>query len=180
MNTPETALETLDILWQNHLRSGVSENLSSTDLEAAAKSPSLRREFRLRTWVGRFGYYLQAWAIWEHYSRILIGSLPGKEKQQRGESFLQYVNRSLLANNLQFSGHAWLLSANSLRDLLAHHGGHVNAGNRSIKLLQSSNSAFPGIATWQDGYVDVAHNHLVELYTRIEDFIEDTAKCFTP
>ena len=100
--------------------------------------------------------------------------LPTKKKNTRNESTVKWVGRSLTANNIDFADKDWFVSANSLRNLIAHSGARAD-GSRAEALLQRSRTAFPDIDTWQDGYVDLTHCHVAELRIKIEDFIRKTA-----
>lgn len=102
-------------------------------------------------------------------------SLPNKQRQARDESTVVWVTRSLTANGVTFTERAWFVSANDLRNLIAHSGGWAG-GCRAEAQLKRSRLAFPSIDTWQDGYVDLTHEHVAELQGKIEDFIRETGR----
>lgn len=176
MHTPTTANETLDFLWNNYLTLCEQVDLDSMspetlDVHIQQKSPV--RQFRIAAWLARQGYFIAAWSLWEYYSRALCQRLPNKEQRARHQSTVDWVARSLTANNVAFTERTWFISANSLRNLIAHSGGRAD-GSRAKALLERSRLAFPALDTWQDGYLDLTHDHVAELQCKIEDFIRET------
>ncbi|KKK56890.1 hypothetical protein LCGC14_3059980, partial [marine sediment metagenome] len=100
--------------------------------------------------------------------------LPKTMKKKGDESTVDWIGRSLLANNVVFSEQEWFASANCLRNLIAHNG--TRAGDSRVKRsVERSRTAFPNIETFQDGYVCIDHEHVAELQIKIEDFIRETA-----
>jgi len=177
MHTAKTAHETLEFLWNNYLTLCEQVDLDSMSpekLDVHIKQNSPVRPFRIAAWLARQGYFIAAWLLWEYYSRSLCQSLPNKETKAGNESTVDWVGRSLAANNIDFTDREWFVSANSFRNLIVHSGARAD-GSRAETLLKRSRTAFPEIETWQDGYVDLTHCHVAELQIKIEDFIRETA-----
>ncbi len=177
MHTPQTALETLELLWNNYLTLDEQVNLESMPydkVESLRKQNSSIRPFRLSTWLACQGYYIAAWSLWEYYARSLCKSLSNKATKARKESTVDWVAKSLSANNISFQYYNWFRAANSLRNLIAHNGARVDS-SRTEELLKQSRIAFPGIVTLQDGYIDLTHEHVSDLQFNIEEFIRETA-----
>lgn len=177
MHTPTTANETLEFLWYNYLTLCEQVDLDSMspetlDIHIQQNSPV--RPFRIAAWLARQGYFITAWSLWEYYSRNLCQRLQNKKQQAGCESTVDWVARSLTANDVTFTERTWFVNANSLRILIAHSGGRVD-GSRAKSLLERCRLAFPDIDTWQDGYLDLTHDHMAELQSKIEDFIRETA-----
>lgn len=150
------------------------EMMSPETLESHCEQNALVHPFVLAAWAARQGYYIAAWALWEYYSRCLCERLPNKEKRSAKESGVDWVGRSLAANLVGFPAENWFAGANSLRNLIAHYGARA-VDEKANKLLERSRVAFPGLVTWKDGYVVIEHAHLVELQTKIDEFIRNTA-----
>ena len=142
-------------------------------LDAQIRQNAPVRPFRIATWLARYGFFISAWSLWEYYARSVCEGLPIKQKQKNGESMVNWVGRSLVANNSSFTAQTWFASANSLRNLVAHYGGRIDRP-RAEKMLQQSQAAFPGIEPWQDGYIDIRDADISELEVKIEEFIEET------
>jgi len=177
MHSAATAKETLEFLWNNYLTLAEQVDLETMRLETLAalvEENSPVRPFRIAAWLARQGYFIAAWSLWEYYSRNLCLNLPNKKREARNESTVDWVARSLNANAMNFDESDWFSSANSLRNLIAHHALRAD-GSRAIKLLARSRIAFPDIETWRDGYVDITHAHLAELHIKIEDFLDAMA-----
>lgn len=177
MHTAKTANETLGFLWNNYrvLRKQVDPDAMPREtLDVHIEQNLPVRPFRIASWLARQGYFITVWALWEYYSRSLCGSLPENVKKKRRESTVDWVGRSLAANSMDFGDQDWFSSANSLRNLIAHHGARAD-GPRAKRKLEESRTAFPDIEVWKDGYVAITHSHLVDLQIKIEDFIRNTA-----
>lgn len=177
MHTTATARETLEFLWNNYLILAEQVDLDTMlpeTLSALVKDKARERPFRIRAWLVRQGFFVTEWALWEYYARNLCLNLPNKKRKKRNESTVNWVARSLNANNMKFVDQDWFSSANSLRNLIAHFGARTDC-SRSNQLLMRSRTAFPDIETWKDGYVAITHDHLAELQLNIEDFINCTA-----
>lgn len=177
MHTATTAEEALKFLWNNYQTLCKQVDLASMppdvqDVHIEQNSPM--RPFRISAWLARQGYFVSAWSLWEYYSRSLCQDLPRKEQKTDNESTVDWVARSLTANSKSFTDHTWFASANCVRNLIAHAGGRVD-GSRGEGLLDRSRTAFPGIETWQDGYLLLKHEHMVELHIKIKDFVRETA-----
>lgn len=177
MHTAKTTHETLDFLWNNYLALCEQvdvDSMSPERLNVCFKEKYPARPFRISAWLARLGYFISAWSLWEYYSRSLCESLPHKKRKLSKESTVDWVARSLAANLRQFTDHKWFVSANCVRNLIAHSGGRVD-GAKGHTSLQRSQTAFPNIETWQDGYLALEHEHVAELQIKIEDYIEETA-----
>jgi hypothetical protein len=177
MHTASTAHETLELLWNNYLtlcKQVDLDSMSPETLNFHVNHNSPVRPFRIAAWLARQGYFIAAWSLWEYYARGLCESLPNKETKARNESAVEWVGRSLAADSVAFSDQEWFVSANCLRNLIAHSGARAD-GSRAGNLLDRSRTAFPDIETWQDGYVDITHCHVADLQIKIEDFIRQTA-----
>jgi len=176
MHTATTANETLDFLWKNYLTLCEQVDLDVMPpeaLDAHIQHNSPERPFRIAAWLTRQGFFIAAWSLWEYYSRSVCQRLPTKKKNTRNESTVNWVGRLLTANDIDFADKDWFVSANSLRNLIAHSGARAD-GSRAEALLQQSRIAFPDIDTWQDGYVNLTHCHVAKLQIKIKDFIHDT------
>jgi hypothetical protein len=177
MHTAKTAYETLEFLWNNYLALCEQVDLDSMPpetLDIHIANNSRVRPFRIAAWLARQGYFISAWSLWEYYSRSLCQSLPHKEQKLKHESTVEWVARSLAANSRTFTDLSWFGSANCVRNLIAHSGGRVD-GAKGQSLLQRSQTAFPSIAAWQDGYLALEHEHVAELQIKVEDYIRETA-----
>jgi hypothetical protein len=176
MHTASTAHEALDFLWNNYL--GLSEQVDlevmpPENIDTLIRQNAPVRPFRIATWLARQGYFIAAWSLWEYYARGFCQRLPNKETKRANESTVEWVGRSLAANNVSFNDMEWFVRANCLRNLIAHNGARVD-DPRTEKLLERCRKAFADIETWQDGYIDITHSHLADLQIKIEDFIRDT------
>ncbi len=177
MHTAKTAHETLGFLWNNYLALCEQVDLDSMPpetLDVHIGNDAPVRPFRIAAWLVRQGYFISAWSLWEYYSCSLCGCLPRREPRRRNESTVDWVARSLLANSQPFADHQWFASANCVRNLIAHRGGRVN-GTKGHSWLQRARRAFPNIATWQDGYLALEHEHVAELQLKVENYIRETA-----
>lgn len=177
MHTAKTAHETLESLWNNYLVLCEKVDLDSMPPEAldiCIENKSPQRPFRIAAWLARQGDFISAWSLWEYYSRSLCQFLSHKEKKLDNESTVEWVARSLAANSKAFTEESWFASANCVRNLIAHSGGRVD-GPKGQTLLERSQTAFPKIAAWQDGYLALEHEHVADLHTKIEDYIRQTA-----
>lgn len=176
MHTTALALETLELLWANYLALCERVDLNSMPpdaLDIHVKNNSPERPFRIAAWLAHQAFFISAWSLWEYHSRNLCHGLPTKVRREENESTVNWVARSLVANQMKFSDHAWFASANSIRNLIAHSGANVhNPGGK--KLLERLQSAFPGICTWPDGYLALEHSHTAELTTKIDEFIRES------
>src|SRR4051794_13477281 len=106
MHTASTAHETLQFLQANYRTAGEQvdfDMMRPETFEAHVQRNSPVRPFRIRAWMIRQGYFISAWALWEHYSRALCDSLPIKEKESRSGSTVEWVGKSVAANNLVFN-----------------------------------------------------------------------------
>lgn len=178
MHTAQTAYETLEYLWHNYLTLLEQVDLETMPpdvLDVHIKENAPVRPFRLCAWLARYGYYIAAWTLWEYYSRSLCDTLPVKEKRRKSESTVDWVARSLATNSIPFADRPWFASANCVRNLIAHGGGRVD-GTGAKELFQRSLAAFPQLERWQDGYLDLKHEHLAELQFKIEEFIRNSAE----
>jgi hypothetical protein len=149
--------------------------MSYEKLEDLRKQNARVRPFRIEAWFARQGYFIAAWSLWEYYARGLCQRLPNEEARISKESVVEWVGRSLLANNMRFTDQQWFASANCLRNLIAHNGARVD-NSRAKKLLARSRTAFPDIGTWQDDYIDITHSHLADLQDKIDNFVRQTAQ----
>ena len=177
MHTAKTAHETLEILWNNYLLIGEQVDfdfMPRETLEDHIERNSQIRPFRIAAWLARQGYFIAAWALWEYYSHTVCHGLMKKEKRGAHESTVDWVGKSLAANSVDFGEQDWFSSANSLRNLIAHYGARA-VDLRAKALLERSRAAFPDIASYKDGYVEITHSHMADLQIRIEDFIRNTA-----
>jgi hypothetical protein len=177
MHTATTAHETLMFLWNNYLALCEQVDLDSMPpetLDIHIENNSPVRPLRIAAWLARLGYFISAWSLWEYYSRSLCQSLPHKEQKLGNESTVEWVARSLAANSKEFTDQSWFASANCVRNLIAHSGGRVD-GSKGQTLLQRSQTAFPNIETWQDGYLALKHEHVVDLQIKVENYIRETA-----
>jgi hypothetical protein len=177
MHSATTAHETLEFLWNNYLALCEQVDLEAMPLQTLdvhIKNNSPVRPFRIAAWLARQGYFISAWSLWEYYSRSLCQALPNKERKSGSESTVDWVARSLAANAKSFTDHIWFASANCVRNLIAHSGGRVD-GSKGQTSLQRSCTAFPNMYTWQDGYLNLEHEHIADLQIKIEDFIRETA-----
>lgn len=177
MDTAKLANETLEILWNNYLILSEQVDLESVPpnvLDVHIQQNSPVRPSRIAVGLGRYGYFISAWSLWECYSRCLCQHLPHKEQKARNESTVDWVARSLTANAKTFTDQSWFASANCVRNLIAHAGGRVD-GPRGQQLLQRSRTAFPDLDTWEDGYLYLEHEDMAELQIKIDDFIRETA-----
>ncbi len=177
MHTASTALETLDFLWNNYLTLAEQVDLDSMspetlDVHVEHNAPVL--PCRIAAWLARHGYFIAAWSLWEYYARGLCQRLPIKEQKAPNESTVAWVGRSLATNAVAFPQIDWFISANGLRNLIAHSGVRVD-GPRAQNLFDGSRTAFPDIETLHDGYVAITHCHVAELQLKVEEFIRDTA-----
>lgn len=173
MHSDATAIETLEFLWRNYLTLIEQVDLESMSREVfdhhvSQNSPV--RPFRISAWLARQGQFISTWSLWEYYSRSLCQSLPNKETKTSNESTVAWVGHSLATNKVTFRDQAWFASANSLRNLIAHNGARADSPKSQAMLVQAG-TAFPGIQTWQDGYVCLEHDHVAELHFRVEEFI---------
>jgi hypothetical protein len=174
MHTSSTALETLRFLQNNYLVLAERidlEMMPSEVLDGVQNAPV--RPFRIGSWVARQGCFISVWALWEYYSRRLCECLVNKEKKSRGEPTVEWIGRSLAANNILFRNQRWFEGANGLRNLIVHYGARVDCA-RGESLLGQCRAAFPDIDLWKDGYVNLTHSHLGELHINIEDLIRET------
>jgi len=177
MHTATTANETLDFLWKNYLTLCEQVDLDVMPpeaLDAHIQHNSPVRPFRIAAWLTRQGFFIAAWSLWEYYSRSVCQRLPIKEKKADKESTVNWVGRSLASNKIDFADKDWFVSANALRNLIAHSGARAD-GSRAEALLRRSRTAFPDIDTWQDGYVNLTHYHVAKLQIKIENIIRKTA-----
>jgi hypothetical protein len=177
MHDANSAEEMLEFLWHNYitLSEQVDPEAMPQDTRALhLKNKTLLRPLRIATWLARLGQFITVWTLWEYYARGLCGRLTAKEKKIPSESTVAWIARSLSANGIGFPEKDWFKSANSLRNLIAHYGTLVS-GSESQRLLERSRVAFPTIQTWQDGYVEITHEHLADLHIKVEDFIRETA-----
>lgn len=177
MHTVSTAKETLDFLWANYVKLGeqVDPGLMPPDiLESHVRQNAPLRPFRIATWLTRLGFFISAWSLWEYYARSMCEGLPNRLKKLNRESTVNWVARSLAANNIAFTDQAWFSSANCLRNLIAHNGARIDSP-KAKATLEQSRAAFPDIEHWQDGYVDIRDSDISELQIRIEEFIEEMA-----
>lgn len=175
MHTPATANETLEFLWHNYLSLCEQVDLDSMSpetLDVHIQQNAPVRPFRIAAWLARQGYFIAAWSLWEYFSRHSCQRLPNKTQKVERESTVKWVARSLTANGVTFTERKWFVSANSLRNLIAHSGCRAD-GSRAEALLKRSRLAFPHIDTWQDGYIDLTHDHVAELHCKIDDFIRE-------
>ena len=178
MHTTATAAESLEFLWSNYLTlvGHVDlEAMSSDVLEGHIKSNATVRPFRIATWFAREGGFFSIWSFWEYHARIVCGGLPNRETKAGNESTVDWVARSLAANGISFGDRDWFNRANVLRNLIAHGGGRIT-DEAERKKFERCQLAFPSIGTWQDGYIAIEHEHLAELYLKVEDFIRDVAR----
>lgn len=96
-----------------------------------------------------------------------------KKKEQKKESIVDWVGRSLSANSRSFADQFWFADAYCIRNLIAHSGGRVE-GTRAENLFERSRKAFANIEKWQDGYLVLEHEHVAEIQIKIVDFILET------
>ena len=178
MHSARTAKETLELLWHNYQALAEEIDFEAMDPERVAKHRDLKppvRPFRIAAWLGMQAFLVSAWSLWEYYSRSLCNSLDTKTKKDNGDSHVDWVRKSLAANNVEFPRNEWFASANCLRILIAHYGGRA-VEPRSRKLLERSHTAFPDLETYTDGYLALTHCHVCNLELKIEEFIEETAQ----
>ena len=178
MHSAKTAHETLELLWHNYLELAEKVDLEAIDPEALgryAESKQPVRPFRIAAWLGRQGYFVAAWGLWEYYSGKLCERLRKKLKRRKGESHVDWIRRSVKANDLEFPEPKWFTSANCLRNLIAHHGARA-FGPRAKALFDRARVAFPDIKTYRDGYVAITHCEVAQLQLHIQGFIEDMAE----
>ena len=165
-------------MWNNYLTICEKvdlETMPGETLDYHIQHNSPVRPYRISAWLARQGHFIASWALWEYYSRSLCLSLTNKEKKAGNESTVDWVARSLAANNIDFGDQDWFCSANHLRNLIAHFGTRA-AGAKAEKLLERSRGAFPDIDVWKDGYIAITHDHLAELQFKIDDFIRYTGQ----
>jgi hypothetical protein len=177
MHTASTARESLELLWRNYLllqEQVDPESMTPETLDVHVKQNSLVRPLRIATWLARQGFFIAAWSLWEYYARSLCQSLTNNDTKARNESTVEWVARSLAANGVPFSDKDWFVSANCLRNLIAHSGARAE-GSRGEKLLERCRIAFPDTEVCRDGYIDVTHCHAAELQLKIEEFIRQMA-----
>jgi hypothetical protein len=177
VHTASTARETLNFLWANYVKLGeqVDPGLMPPDiLESHVQQNAPLRPFRIATWLTRLGFFISAWSLWEYYARSMCEGLPSKVKKMKRESTVNWVARSLAANNITFTDQDWFSSANSLRNLIAHNGGRID-NSRAKAMLAQSRVAFPEIEPWRDGYVNITDTDISELQVKIEEFIDEIA-----
>ena len=177
MHSKATAIETLKVLWQNYLTLGEAVDLDMMTPEALAahiQRKSLVRPFTLAAWAARQGFFIAAWALWEYYSRKFCETLNHIEEKRGNESPVDWVARSLQANQLDFADKEWFRGAYSLRNLIAHHGARV-AGPKAEGLLTRSQTALSDLQIFPDRYVAIEHAHVADLMSRIDGFIGKTA-----
>lgn len=178
MHTPDTALETLTLLWNNYVdlaeRHDV-EWMSSEDVERHVSNATPLRPLRISSWLARQGFIISAWSLGEFYALercVAFGVMPLKK---RNESTVTWIGRRLkevwpLAPDLDL---AWFEFAGALRNLIAHSGGRVESP-RGRALLGRSQEAFPGIRLLEDKYVALEHEHVAVVKWKIETFIRRT------
>jgi hypothetical protein len=141
-------------------------------LEAHVRQKTLTRPFRIRTWLCRQGYIISAWALWEYYSSTACERLTTHVNGRRNLSLVNYVAKSLAANNIPFDHHDWFSGANALRNLIAHFSGRV-VGSRARDLYEDARRALPDLQIYVDDYVIIEHEHVAEVQCKIGDFIRD-------
>ena len=175
MHNARTAGETLELLWNNYLTLSEQVDLEAMPPDAldALDTKAPIRPLRIAAWLARQAYFIAAWSLWEYYARSLCLALPQSERRAKDESTVAWIARSLQANAMKFVDQHWFESANSLRNLIAHNASRVDDA-KSRKRLQRARAAFPELGVWQDGYIDISHEHLAGLHLKIEDFIEAT------
>jgi hypothetical protein len=182
MHSPATALETLNILWENYLSLAEKVDIEAMlpdTFAAHVEQRSPMRPLRIGSWVVRQGFFIAAWALWEYYSQCLCDGLPNKTKKQGGESTVDWVKNSLAANSIVFDDYQWFSSANCLRNLIAHYGARATSDMpKAKKLTERSRKAFPDLEEYRDGYISLQHEHLADLAIKIEDFIKTSARDF--
>jgi hypothetical protein len=177
MHTAKTARRALDLLWNNYLTLGDQVDLEMMlpeRIDNLYDQNADARPYWIAAWLLRQGHFISAWSFWEYYARGLCQSLPNKKTNLPRESSVDWIGRSLLSNDVDFSDKSWFASANCLRNLIAHNGARVD-GPKAQNNLTRAGIAFPGIATWRDGYVDIEHSHLADLQCKIEDFVDETS-----
>ena len=175
MHDAATAHETVELLWKNYLTL-----LEQVDLETMTPdalddlgNEAPIRPFKIAAWLARQAHFIAGWSLWEYYARSVCLALPQKERRAKRESTVTWIGRSLKANNVQFVDQHWFESANSLRNLIAHNASRVD-DSRDRKKLERARAVFPDLDVWQDGYIDIRHDHLADLQLKIEDFITTT------
>jgi hypothetical protein len=170
------AREVIELLWNNLgiLSEKVAPELMAPEiLETHIKRRSPLRPLQIAAWLARQGYFVAAWAWWEHYSTRLCKAMPNIVEKTSCESTVEWVRKSLAANGKDRVEYEWFSNAICLRNLIAHHGARA-AGSRAVSLLDRARRAFPGLETGPDGYVTIRHDDAAELQNRIVNFIEDT------
>jgi hypothetical protein len=178
----EEALEFLEVLWENYHRVAQqvdSELMPPEVLDAHVKQGTLTRPFRIRSWLCRQGYIISAWSLWEYYSRIFCEGLPTRVgNKTRQESCVDWVARSLAANQISFRSRSWFAGANALRNLIAHHSGRA-VGPKAKGLLAQAKTAFPDLAIHLDDYLILESEYASAVQFEINDFILHNAHART-
>ncbi len=77
--------------------------MSPETLDAHIENSSPVRPFKIAAWLGRQGYFIAAWALWEYYSRSLCQGLPNNEKRAGHDPTVRWVAKSLAANGEAFA-----------------------------------------------------------------------------
>src|SRR5437660_9213511 len=99
---PRQALEFLETLWANYHRLAEQvdlELMSSDRRDLLIEQNPPARPFLQAAWFGRQGYIISAWSLWEYYSRVFCDGLPNTVVRKPRESCVDWVERSLAANN---------------------------------------------------------------------------------
>ena len=110
MHAATKAIQPLEFMWNNYLT--ICENIdpetmSGETLDYHIQHNSPVRPYRISAWLARQGHFIASWAIWEYYSRCLCLALTNKEKKAGDESTVDWVARSLNANNMDFVDPIW-------------------------------------------------------------------------
>jgi transcriptional regulator with XRE-family HTH domain len=176
------ALEFLGFLWANCHRVArqVDFELMPCDLQDMhVRNRSADRPFRILSWLARQEYFVAAWSLWEYYSRVFCERLPNKVGRRRRESFVAWIGRSLVANNIPFPRQDWFSGANALRNLIAHYGGRVTEP-KARALMESAKTAFPGLESYSDDYVAIENDYASEVQCEVEEFLREMSESHFP
>ena len=175
MHSEKAASEIIQALWANYQTLGRDVDLEMMPLEtidALVQQKAMIRPFRIAAWLARLGYFIAAWALWEAYARGFCGRLPIKLPRSSNDSIVDWLAKSLAANQISFAAKEWFSSANCLRNLIAHFGARIE-DPRATRLLERSRVAFTGLSAFPDGYVEIRGTDAAELQVKIEEFIDD-------
>jgi hypothetical protein len=91
---------------------------------------------------------------------------------------VDWVARSLAANQIPFRNRSWFSGTNALRNLIAHHSGRA-VGPKAKGLLAQAKKAFPDLAIHLDDYLILESEYASAVQFEINDFILHTAHART-